>query len=59
MPEELREAYQANDKAVMEAYQFQDTMQESDIVKALLERYRTLAEGNVSCETIVGERPAM
>ena len=42
MPIELRKAHQANDAAVMAAYGFPKTFTESDLVAALMKRYKDL-----------------
>lgn len=42
MPVELRKAHRQNDRAVMAAYGFQSDMEESEIIEALLERYRLM-----------------
>lgn len=42
MPPELRKAHQANDKAVMEAYSFDPSMDESQIVAELFRMYKKL-----------------
>jgi len=44
MPIELRKAHQANDRAVMDAYGFDKSMSESDIVAALFKMYQALTE---------------
>lgn len=44
MPIELRKAHQANDKAVMDAYGFDKSLSESDIVAALFKMYQQLTE---------------
>ena len=43
MPPELRRAHQANDRAVMAAYDFDAKMTEAGCVAKLLERYQKLA----------------
>ena len=43
MPYELRKAHQANDKAVMNAYGFDQSMDESQIVAELFRMYRELS----------------
>ena len=45
MPQELRKAHQANDKAVMQAYGFKPDMPESEIVAELMKMYQKLTEG--------------
>ena len=42
MPIELRKAHQANDKAVMQAYNFDLKMSESEIVAELMKMYQNL-----------------
>ena len=42
MPPELRKAHQANDKAVMKAYDYAHTMTEPEIVADLMKRYQEL-----------------
>ena len=42
MPVELRKAHQANDRAVMEAYGFNPSMDESQIVAELFRMYQEL-----------------
>lgn len=42
MPPELRKAHQANDKAVMEAYSFDPSMDESQIVAEMFRMYKKL-----------------
>jgi hypothetical protein len=44
MPAELRKAHQANDKAVMAAYGFKQSMTESEIVAELFKMYEKLTE---------------
>ena len=44
MPIELRKAHQANDVAVMAAYGFPKTFTESDIVAALMKKYKDLTD---------------
>ena len=44
MPIELRKAHQANDRAVMEAYGFDPSMTEDQIVSELLKMYQKLVE---------------
>ena len=44
MPPELRKAHQANDKAVMEAYGFDPSMDESQIVAELFRIYQELTK---------------
>lgn len=44
MPVELRKAHQANDKAVMEAYGFNPSMSESQIVAELFKLYKALTK---------------
>ena len=44
MPQELRKAHQANDKAVMAAYGFSSKMTESEIVAELMKMYQKLTE---------------
>ena len=44
MPIELRKAHQANDVAVMAAYGFHKTYTESDIVAALMKKYKDLTD---------------
>lgn len=44
MPNDLRKAHEANDKAVMKAYGFPVDMEESDIVAELMNMYKTLTE---------------
>ena len=44
MPIELRKAHQANDVAVMAAYGFPKTYTESDIVAALMKKYKDLTD---------------
>lgn len=44
MPIELRKAHQANDKAVMAAYGFKATMNESDIVAELFRLYEKMSK---------------
>lgn len=39
MPKELREAHEANDKAVMDLYGFTEDMSDADIVAALFDMY--------------------
>ena len=46
MPIELRKAHQANDKAVMDAYGFDKSLSESDIVAALFKMYQQLTNNN-------------
>lgn len=46
MPQELRKAHNANDKAVMQAYGFKPDMPESEIVAELMKLYQKLTEGN-------------
>ncbi|MBO4794215.1 MAG: class I SAM-dependent DNA methyltransferase, partial [Deltaproteobacteria bacterium] len=43
MPQELRRAHRANDKAVLAAYGLAPDMAEADIVAALMARYQALA----------------
>lgn len=43
MPKELREAHEANDKAVMDLYGFTEDMSEADIVAALFDMYAEAA----------------
>jgi len=45
MPKALRAAHKANDRAVMAAYGFSPKLTESEIVAALMERYRKLIQG--------------
>ena len=42
MPDKLRKAHQANDRAVMNAYGFNESMTESEIVAALMKMYQKL-----------------
>ena len=42
MPQELRKAHQANDKAVMKLYEYKSDMTESAIVADLMKRYQEL-----------------
>ena len=42
MPPELRQAHQANDKAVMKAYGYAPNMTEPEIVADLMKRYQEL-----------------
>ena len=42
MPKKLQEAHQANDKAVMAAYNFDESMTEAEIVAALMKMYQKL-----------------
>jgi len=42
MPQELRKAHQANDRAVMKAYGFAPSMTEPEIVAELMKRYQAL-----------------
>ena len=44
MPRELREAHEANDRAVMELYGFSPDMKESEIVAALMRMYLELTQ---------------
>ena len=44
MPKDLRQAHQANDRAVMEAYGFDPKMTESQIVAELFKMYKKLTE---------------
>ena len=44
MPPELRKAHQANDKAVMAAYGFKQSMAESEIVAELFKMYEKLTK---------------
>ena len=44
MPKELRRAHEANDRAVMEAYDFSPKMSEHELQVTLLKLYETLAE---------------
>ena len=44
MPPELRKAHAANDAAVMEAYGFEKTMSEAEIVAELFKRYAALTK---------------
>ena len=44
MPEELRIAHEANDKAVMDAYGFASDMGEPEIVAELMKLYQKLTE---------------
>lgn len=44
MPKDLRQAHQANDRAVMEAYGFDPKMTESQIVAELFKMYKELTE---------------
>ena len=44
MPPELRKAHQANDKAVMKAYDYAHTMTEPEIVADLMKRYQELTK---------------
>ena len=44
MPKELRRAHEANDRAVMEAYDFSPHMSEHELQITLLKLYETLAE---------------
>ena len=44
MPPDLRQAHQANDRAVMEAYGFDSKMTESQIVAELFKMYKRMAE---------------
>ncbi|MGI5924526.1 MAG: DNA methyltransferase [Lentisphaeria bacterium] len=46
MPVELRQAHQANDRAVMKAYGFSGGMPEPEIVAELMKRYQMLAGVN-------------
>lgn len=46
MPPELRKAHQANDKAVMEAYSFDPSMDESQIVAELFKMYKKMTTEN-------------
>lgn len=48
MPQELRKAHQANDKAVMQAYGFKPDMPESEIVAELMKMYQKLTEGKIA-----------
>ena len=50
MPIELRQAHQANDRAVMGAYGFPTKLTEPDIVAELMKRYQALADDWTSCE---------
>ena len=43
MPQELRKAHAANDRAVMKAYGFAPGMTEADIVAALMKKYQEIA----------------
>ena len=43
MPQELRKAHQANDKAVMKLYGYKSEMTESAIVADLMKRYQELS----------------
>jgi hypothetical protein len=45
MPDDLRAAHRANDRAVMAAYGFAPDMAEAGIVARLMERYARLAGG--------------
>ena len=42
MPQDLRKAHRENDKAVMQAYGFESTMSESEIVAELFKLYQKL-----------------
>ena len=44
MPPELRKAHQANDRAVKQAYGFDPSLTEPEIVAKLMDRYQKLAE---------------
>lgn len=44
MPPELRNAHAANDAAVMEAYGFDKSLTESEIVAELFKRYAELTK---------------
>ena len=44
MPPELRKAHQANDRAVLNAYGFDKSMTESEIVAELMKLYQKLAK---------------
>ena len=44
MPPELRKAHQANDRAVMEAFGFDPSMDESQIVAELFKMYQKLTK---------------
>ncbi len=44
MPQELRKAHQANDKAVMKAYGYTPSVTEPEIVADLMKRYQELTE---------------
>ena len=44
MPQELRKAHTANDKAVLAAYGFKSTITESQIVASLMELYKGLVK---------------
>lgn len=44
MPPELRAAHALNDRAVMEAYGFEPTDTEADIVAGLMEKYNNLVK---------------
>ena len=46
MPKELREAHRANDRAVMNAYEFDISMTEEDCVTELLKLYNDFCNNN-------------
>ena len=46
MPKKLFEAHQANDRAVMNAYSFNESMTESEIVAALMKMYQKMIAGS-------------
>ena len=46
MPDDLRAAHKENDRAVMAAYGFDESMTDTDIVRELLSLYKRKVEGN-------------
>ena len=46
MPDDLRAAHKENDRAVMAAYGFDESMTDTDIVRELLALYKSEVEGN-------------
>lgn len=45
MPEDLRQAHEENDLAVMDLYGFSPDMTEDEIVAALMQKYQELTKG--------------
>ena len=52
MPDDLRAAHEANDRAVLAAYSFNESMTEAEIVASLMDMYQRLTSGT-SADNIV------